>query len=90
MNVGLFKRVGIRYEVACDILGGMISGHAEFIGIERSKPSPDQLAISQAVDAQSSLRKFRDDLDPRDAAAIEQVIEEFAENTRACAWPIIP
>jgi len=79
---GLFRRVGIRYEVALDVLGSLIAHYAEVIGIERSRPTPDEAILRQAEAIQRHLRRTRNDLDPRDAEAIEAAIAHYAPLAR--------
>ena len=83
MSTGIFNRQGVRYEVACDAIGALIAHHAEVIGTERSKPSPDEHVIAEAEAAQRHLRDERDELDSRDSAAIERVIATYGPLARA-------
>lgn len=79
---GLFSRAGIRYEVALDVLGALIAHYAELLGIERSRPVPDASIVRQAEAIQRHLRRVRNDLDPRDAQAIEATIAHYAPLAR--------
>jgi len=82
MSDQLFNRIGIRYEVACDILGSIIAHHAEVIGQERETEQPNEQAIAEAEAAQRALRNVREDLDAKDAAAIEAVIQTYSAEAR--------
>jgi len=79
---GLFSRAGLRYEVALDVLGALIAHYAELIGIERSRPAPDEAILRQAEAIQGHLRRTRNDLDPRNAEAIETAIAHYAPLAR--------
>lgn len=46
---GLFSRAGIRYEVTLDVLGALIAHYAELLGIERSRPVPDEAMVEIGV-----------------------------------------
>lgn len=83
MGKGLFRRTGVRYEVACDVLGGLIAHHAEIIGTQLSRDEPDQAVVEAAELAQRSLRDEREALDPRDPDAIEKVIATYGPQARA-------
>lgn len=82
MSNGLFKREGVRYEVACDVLGAIIAHYAEVIGQEESKEKPDMQAIEAARLAIQVTDQRRDDLDPNDSQAIERVITECGPQAR--------
>lgn len=77
------NRTGVRYEVACDAIGAVISHYAEVIGMERSKPAPDAPTIEAGEAELKKLRDRREALDSRDASAIEAAIEEFGPQARA-------
>lgn len=77
------NRVSVRYEVACDAIGAVISHYAELIGTERSQATPNAAAIAAAEDALKALRDRREALDSRDAAAIEAAIGEFGPQAKA-------
>lgn len=83
MADNIFRRAGVRYEVACDVIGALIAHHAEIIGIEREKEAPDQGVIQANEEAQKGLRSVREDLDARDSAAVEAVIDKYAPQARA-------
>ena len=36
-SAGLFDRAGVRYEVACDVIGALIAHYAEIMGREREQ-----------------------------------------------------
>lgn len=80
---GLFSRTGVRYEVAVDVLGAIIAHYSEQIGIERSKPQPDESVVELAEQAKSRLRDVREALRPNDREAIESVIKRFGPQARA-------
>lgn len=83
MADNIFRRAGVRYEVACDVIGALIAHHAEIIGIEREKQEPDQSVILANEQEQKKLRTVREDLDARDSKAIEGVIAAYAQQARA-------
>ncbi len=76
--VGLFDRVGLRYEVACDVIGALIAHYAEIIGHEREQAQPDEAVLCVALAMKAVLAAERDDLDPSDATAIETAISRYA------------
>jgi predicted RNase H-like HicB family nuclease len=80
---GLFERVGVRYEVALDILGAIIAHWAAVTAAERDKPTPEASIITEAERARAELRVLRDALDPRDSQQIEAVIARYAPIARA-------
>ena len=82
MADNLFNRTGVRYEVACDIIGSIIAHHAEVIGQEREKPQPDEGVIQEAEGHQRRLRDLRENLDAKNAAAIEDVIATYGPEAR--------
>lgn len=83
MADNIFRRAGVRYEVACDVIGALIAHHAEIIGNEREKEVPDQGVIQANEEAQRGLRNVREDLDARDSGAIEAVIAKYGPQARA-------
>ncbi len=83
MTDQLFSPVGVRYEVALDILGNIIAYHAEIFGIEYEKAVPDEAVIAAAREAQRDLRAIREKLDPDDSDAIERVIAQYGPQSRA-------
>ena len=80
--VGLFDRVGLRYEVACDVIGALIAHYAEIIGHEREQAQPDEAVLCVALAMKAVLAAERDDLDPSDATAIETAISRYAPVAR--------
>jgi hypothetical protein len=79
---GIFSRAGVRYEVACDVIGAVIAHYAELIAIELASVKPDQRRVSMAQRLTSELKDARDDLDSRDSDAIESAIERFGALAR--------
>jgi microcompartment protein CcmK/EutM len=79
----LFSRTGVRYEVACDVIGALISYYAALIAAQQEKESPDAAAIEKAEAAQEALRDEREALDSTDAEAIEAVIASYGPQARA-------
>ncbi|MBV2183407.1 MAG: hypothetical protein KUL88_02540 [Rhizobium sp.] len=79
---GLLSRLGVRYEVALDVLGALVAHYAELVDLERDWPVPDALNLRQAGALQAALRQTRDELDPRDADAIEAVIAHYGPHAR--------
>ena len=73
-SAGLFDRAGVRYEVACDVIGALIAHYAEIMGREREQAQPNEAALRVAGAMKSALAGERDDLDPRDSAGIEAAI----------------
>lgn len=90
MATSLFNRVGLRYEVACDVIGAVISHHAEVLGMERAKASPDMAVIAMARQAQQDLDAERDALNSDDLPAIEAAIAKYAPMARALFAPALP
>jgi hypothetical protein len=82
-QAGLFCRTGVRYEVALDVMGAMISHYAEAIGRERSQANPDAAVVDLYQALQAEIRDRRDALDPQDAAQIEAMIRRFGPRARA-------
>lgn len=78
----IFDPVGIRYEVAVDLIGAVIAHHAHVIGVERSKNAPDQDIIDNFERQQRELRNQRDDLSASDAEAVERAIRRFSPLAR--------
>ena len=83
MSRGIFSRTGVRYEVACDVIGALIAHQAEIIAAEESKPSPGRGVIADAEAAQRSLRDEREKLDSHDLEAIERIIATYGPLARA-------
>lgn len=78
----LFSRSGVRFEVACDVIGAVVAHFAEAIGRERDRPTPDSQKIAHAQQLVAELKDIREDLDPKDSAAIEATIERLAPLAR--------
>lgn len=78
----LFRRAGVRYEVAVDVIGAVIAHYAQVIGAERDRPTPDAQKIAHAQQLVAELKDIREDLDPTDSAAIEATIERLAPLAR--------
>lgn len=56
----------------------LIVHYAEVVGIERSRPAPDEAKLRQVLTLQSYLRRACNDLNPRSAAEIESAITHYA------------
>ena len=82
-QAGLFCRTGVRYEVALDVMGAMISHYAEAIGRERSQANSEAAVVDLYQALQTEIRDRRDALDPQDAAQIEAAIRCFGPRARA-------
>ena len=83
-QAGLFCRTGVRYEVALDVMGAMISHYAEAIGLERSKADFEAAVVDLYQALQAEIRdRRRDALDPQDAVEIEAAIRRFGPRARA-------
>lgn len=78
----LFRRSGIRYEVACDCIGAVIAHYSSVVGVERSSVVPDNARIDRAEELMAELRDIREAVDPADAAQIEGTIERLAPLAR--------
>lgn len=79
---GLFDRAGVRYEVACDLIGALIAHCAEIMGLEREKAQPDEAILRVAGAMKAALTAERDDLGPRDGASIEAAISRYGPLAR--------
>lgn len=79
----LFKRTGVRYEVACDVIGSIIAHYAEILGQQYQLVNPDQAIIERSRAQQRILRVQRDELDPKDGNAIEATIMALGPVARA-------
>jgi hypothetical protein len=82
MAPSLLNRVGLRYEVACDVIGAVISHHAEVLGNERDRLVPDPVVIAASRMAQQGLAAERDALNSDDSAAIEAAIAKYGPIAR--------
>lgn len=78
----LFQRSGVRYEVACDVIGAVISHYAEFLAIERDKARPDLGRIAHASQLLTELRNARDVLSADDEEAVEATIARMGPLAR--------
>ncbi len=78
----LFRRSGVRFEVACDVIGAVISHYAEFIAIEQEKPEPGTQEIALACRLMTELRDIREELDSDDLASVEATIERLGPLAR--------
>ncbi len=78
----LFDRTGVRYEVACDVLGAIIAHYSEALALEREKPFPDAAAVERIEAAKRALRTERDELDPSNSEAIKAVIRKYGPQAR--------
>ncbi len=81
-SAGLFDRAGVRYEVACDVIGALIAHYAEIMGREREQAQPNEAVLRVAGAMKAALAGERDDLDPRDSAGIEAAISRYAPLAR--------
>lgn len=78
----IFSRVGVRLEVAEDVLGAIIAYHAGEIGKEMGKPNPDESVIEAAERAQDEMDELRDSLSVNDPEQIEAVIKKYGPIAR--------
>ena len=83
MTTTISNHVGMRYEVACDVIGAVISHHASVIGMEREKDVADQMVIAESLAAQRELDAERDALHLDDEAGIEAAIRKYGPMARA-------
>lgn len=79
---GIFRRSGVRYEVACDCIGAVIAHFASAVGDEHSSASPDEAKICRAKQLMAELRDIREAMDPADVQHIETTIERVAPLAR--------
>lgn len=79
---GIFRRSGVRYEVACDCIGALIAHFASVVGTERSSATPNNDKLDRAEQLMTELRDTRESLDPANAAQIETAIERLAPLAR--------
>ena len=86
-SAGLFDRAGVRYEVACDVIGALIAHYAEIMGREREQAQPNEAVLRVAGAMKAALAGERDDLDPRDSAGIEAAILRYAPLARRLYGP---
>ena len=78
----IFNRVGIRLEVAEDVLGAIIAYHAAEIGKELAKPNPDVSVIEAAERAQDEMDELRDSLSVQEPERLEEVIKKYGTIAR--------
>lgn len=71
---GVFSRVGVRLEVAHDVLGAVISHFAERLGHERDAETPSLDKINAARQMIKQVKDIREQLDPADPEGIEKTI----------------
>lgn len=82
LPAGLFDRAGVRYEVACDVIGALIAHYAEIMGRERDCAPPDEAVLRVVSALKAALASERDDLDPLNSAGIEAAISRYAPLAR--------
>lgn len=76
-------RVGIRYEVALDAIGALLSHYSEIIGNECEHEQPDSMVLQAAQAVKKALRNARDSLNPKDGQdGIEAAILRFGPLAR--------
>ena len=78
----IFSRVGIRLEVAEDVLGAIIAYYAQEIGKELAKPNPDVSVIEAAERAQDEMDELRDSLSVQEPERLEEVIKKYGPIAR--------
>ena len=78
----IFNRVGIRLEVAQDVLGAIIAYHTQEIGKELAKPNPDVSVIEAAERAQDEMDELRDSLSVQEPERLEEVIKKYGTIAR--------
>ncbi len=78
----VFNRAGVRLEVAQDVIGAIISHHAELIGRERERDAPRQERIDAAQGLIRELKDIREALDTHHPASIEAAINWFSPLAR--------
>ena len=77
MTKQIFSRLFVRYEVACDVMGALLTHYSEVIATERDKPVPNLMVISRAQLEKIVLYNLRDALDPNNFAEIESMIKAW-------------
>lgn len=80
---GLFNRAGVRYEVACEVIGSLIAHQAELIARELDEAVPDEGKLHQAHAERARLVDAREALDPADQQGVEDAISRFGQLSRA-------
>lgn len=78
----IFSRVGVRLEVAQDVLGAIIAYYAAEIGKEMAKPNPDVSVIEAAERAQDEMDELRDSLSVQEPERLEEVIKKYGQIAR--------
>ncbi len=78
----IFSRVGVRLEVAEDVLGAIIAHYAAEIGKELAKPNPDVSVIEAAERAQDEMDELRDSLSVQEPERLEEVIKKYGPIAR--------
>lgn len=78
----IFSRVGIRLEVAQDVLGAIIAHYAAEIGKELAKPNPDVSVIEAAERVQDEMDELRDSLSVQEPERLEEVIKKYGPIAR--------
>ncbi len=78
----IFSRVGIRLEVAEDVLGAIIAYYAQEIGKELAKPNPDVSVIEAAERVQDEMDELRDSLSVQEPERLEEVIKKYGPIAR--------
>ena len=78
----IFNRVGIRLEVAQDVLGAIIAHYAAEIGKELAKPNPDVSVIEAAERVQDEMDELRDSLSVQEPERLEEVIKKYGPIAR--------
>nr|WP_181392186.1 antitoxin VbhA family protein [Laribacter hongkongensis] len=86
-STGLFDRAGMRYEVACDVIGALIAHYTEITGQEREQVQPDEAVLRVAKAMKAALAEERDDLDPSNSVGIEAAISHYAPLARRLYGP---
>lgn len=81
-QTGIFRRSGVRFEVACDVIGAVIAHFASVVGTERSGTTPDTTKIARTEELMTELRNIREALDPANATGIEAAIQRLAPLAR--------
>ena len=78
----IFSRVGVRLEVAQDVLGAIIAYYAAEIGKELAKPNPDVSVIEAAERVQDEMDELRDSLSVQEPERLEEVIKKYGPIAR--------
>lgn len=78
----VFERYGVRYEVACDVLGALIADLSYALAVENEKPVQNVRELESIEAQKRALRILRDNLDTKDKARIEDVIKRYGPLAR--------